>query len=571
MPGFFISNMGTEIELVTPYEETCIKEELTGNQFVVKRNTLVKFLNDKVFIQNDNYIFICEGVLLNKTELLTEYQASDMASLIFEMRTREGEMFFSKFRGSFSGALYEKNTDEWLIWTNHFGDNAVFYYQSNGKYDIGSQVNYLLDSLKLSGISITFDEMSAYHMLTYGFMGDNRTYANEVKRLLPGHYIKIAGSTFSVKKYWEAKHNAIDVSGMGYEDIIERVDELFRKAITREYEKDCEYGYKHIAELSGGLDSRMSAWVANSLGYSDILTVTFSQSNYLDEIIAKEIAAELKTEHMIRTLDDATFLFDIDTIIKMNYGLALYSSISCSKRLFEALNMKRYGLIHTGQIGDVILGSFVKSEKELKDSSLDGLYSRRLIGRIENACSPHHYSNKELYLLNVRGLLGATTSHLVLRNFTEVSSPFLDLDFFEFCYSIPISYRLKHRIYKDWIRKKYPRAAEFIWEKEGVPVTASSTRALIHKIIKKWPDGVRMILGVPIDFQAKGKTMNPLSFWWKTNEALREFMQEYFDNNFDNPQFSPELKEDIKQLFDQGTVLEKTQALTVLSATRYYF
>ncbi|PEN17505.1 asparagine synthase, partial [Bacillus wiedmannii] len=74
------------------------------------------------------------------------------------------------------------------------------------------------------------------------------------------------------------------------EAIIEEMDSLFREAIRLQFEKDREYGYKHIASLSGGLDSRMVNFVAHDLGYKDILNYTFSQSNYLDEKIAKDIA-----------------------------------------------------------------------------------------------------------------------------------------------------------------------------------------------------------------------------------------------------------------------------------------
>ena len=98
------------------------------------------------------------------------------------------------------------------------------------------------------------------------------------------------------------------------DQIIEMLDIKFREAIRLQFEKDREYSYKHLVTLSGGLDSRMTSWVAHQMGYVDQLNLTFSQSDYLDETIAKKIAADLKHEWIFKALDNGTFLKDIDEI-----------------------------------------------------------------------------------------------------------------------------------------------------------------------------------------------------------------------------------------------------------------
>lgn len=44
---------------------------------------------------------------------------------------------------------------------------------------------------------------------------------------------------------------------MTAEDAVELIDRYFRQAVKREFDKDKEYGYEHLVDLSGGLDSRM--------------------------------------------------------------------------------------------------------------------------------------------------------------------------------------------------------------------------------------------------------------------------------------------------------------------------
>src|SRR5690606_29863601 len=124
---------------------------------------------------------------------------------------------------------------------------------------------------------------------------------NEIKRLMVGYYIKIKNNTLIHEKYYTLRNEPIEISE---KEAIDEIDKRFRDAVELAFEKDKEYGYKHIATLSGGLDSRMTVWVAHELGYSNQLNLTFSQSNYLDETIAKEIAIELKHEWLFKALDN---------------------------------------------------------------------------------------------------------------------------------------------------------------------------------------------------------------------------------------------------------------------------
>jgi HAD superfamily phosphatase (TIGR01668 family) len=84
-------------------------------------------------------------------------------------------------------------------------------------------------------------------------------------------------------------NDVYDLSDFKENELIDMLDNRFRKAIQLEYNKDLEYGYKHICELSGGLDSRMSLWIATELGFSDITAITYCKSGYLDQQIAEQI------------------------------------------------------------------------------------------------------------------------------------------------------------------------------------------------------------------------------------------------------------------------------------------
>lgn len=56
------------------------------------------------------------------------------------------------------------------------------------------------------------------------------------------------------------------------------------------------------------------------------------------------------------------------------------------------------------------------------------------------------------------------------------------LDFLEFALPIPYELRKNHYIYKKWILKKYPDAAEFEWEKIKVKINAPSIKIKGHEL-----------------------------------------------------------------------------------------
>ncbi|MCI8407943.1 MAG: hypothetical protein HFJ09_01555 [Lachnospiraceae bacterium] len=574
MPGFLINNYEKEVVLKDPDVNSYVMDKCQYKSWIVQRNTLDKFFLDKTLYQNEEYIVLLEGVLLNKMDLFQKYHSEDVASLAISMYHQIGVKFFKEFRGSFSGAFYSKKKDEWLIFTNHYGDNAVYYYFQQDKFIIGSQLNYIADGLKKNEICYTLNEHAVHTMLTYGYMPDDRTYLNEVKRLYPGHYIRISKGNLELCQYFKISQNVYDLKHASKDEIIDGLDQRFREAIRLEYEKDLEYGYRHFANLSGGLDSRMNLWVAQDMGYSDILCVTFGQSNCMDEKVAKEIAEELGLEILVWPLDSAKHLFRIDDYIAMNKGAAHYSGIGAQIEILQTINTNIFGLMHSGQIGDVVIGTFISNVNEMKDMTIGGTYSEKLITKEEVDGTALKFENREQYLMFTRAFMGCLSSHFFIRNYTEVASPFLNVDLFEYCMSIPLELRINHYIYKKWILSKYPKAADFIWEKIGQKITEKPIKSYLPKVklAIKYPKLVLRKLGFHVQLNFKlTEGMNPFDLWWKKNNAFRNLYDNYFDQSINNPIFSDEIKEQLTKLYNEGSALEKAQVITALGTVNFFF
>ena len=168
----------------------------------------------------------------------------------------------------------------------------------------------------------------------------------------------------------------------------------------------------------------------------------------------------------------------------------------------------------------------------------------------------------------VRGLNGILIGNTVKQQYTEVASPFLNLDFLQFCLSIPLEKRAYHGIYKKWILAKYPEAAKFKWEAIDAKISDKSIRYRgkvipVRALPKFIIEGVFYKLGMPINGINSKNNMNPYKYWLKTNQSLKQHFDKYFNDYLDVIR-DTELKKDSEKLYKTGNAVSKMQVLSLL-------
>ena len=583
MPGFILHVGDDKLSFPKETREKLVINKIEGQGFVLERRVVNKFMNDRLFVDNRNYIIVVEGVILNNHDLMDSYKAPFWEDCVIKMYEAEGDSFFNAFRGSFSGVLFDKKEDKWIIYTGHTGEKQVFFAKTPDGFLFGSEMRFMVNVCKQNGLPISIDKTGAYLSLTHGFCIEDRTLVNEIHKLIAGHYIRLMSGRLDVIKYHRFSNEPNYT--ITKEIAIENIDRLFRQAIRRQFEKDKEYGYRHLACLSGGLDSRMTVWVAHVMGYVDQTNIDFSQSGYLDFTVSQQIAIDLHHDYFFHPLDGGDFIPRYKFNPEITYGSGFLMGHGYSMEQF--INYDSFGLMHTGQIGDSIIGTFFKKNEYNTDIKLgQGAYSQILLDRLNNYRFVDQYENEEIFCLYTRAFTGANQGLLTFQENTESCSPFTDVDFLEYCYSIPLELRYSHKIYIDWILERYPDASKYVWEKTG---------RVIHPVINR-PPKYMYVLGfkVPhfsnpafseylkgfilrrLGLRKKGElsktvrmkasqSMNPVDYWFDTNPNLRSFINQLWD---DNKSVIPymELKNDMKLLMDEDAVFDKLQCCNELSA-----
>ncbi len=561
-------NIGFRPKPVNPFYKNYIHKQINSNNFKAELFSPKKFEKDKVLFENTEFVVISEGIILNLQELLNEFQHNSVSSLLIHLYSELGESFIQKFKGDFSGLIYEKRSGKIFVYGNQTGSKRIFYYNDNNNLIVSSdlaEISHLMHEMQISkSLNIT----ASYLLLTCGFMLEEHTLVNEVKRLMPGCYLT-ADKNFSIstKEFFHLRN--ISKTNDSVKQIIQNMDDLFAKAIKRQFEKDKDAGYNHTVTLSGGLDSRMVALFAHELGYTNQHNFTFSQENYLDEKIARKIAADYNHQFEFLSLGKGDYLKQIDEAVYLNDGLVLYSGAAHVLHAVKHIDLSNYGIIHTGLIGDAVIGSFLSAPEIVKPATLDGMYATRLAQKIEHELKSitGKYESEELYKFYSRAFLAAMNGNYTFDLVSHAVSPFLDVDFLSYCYSIPENLKYKQKIYLQWIAEKHRDFGLYAWEKTGVPPLKSDNfrKYLDHRFYQ------RMMLKLTDRLSSKMKSgMNPFDYWMADNEELRKYIMQYFVDNIEVLNDNNELKNDCILQFEQGNAGEKFQVLTLLSAIKLH-
>lgn len=549
--------------------DICYKNILCSNYMINK------FEQDKVFTETEDYILLLDGVILNRKSLMDESKEdcikTGWSDTLLNLYNRNGEQFFKVLRGSFSGALYDKKKDKFIFFVDQLGSKFTYYAKVGDFFCCSEVMGYMYELLRDNGVQYHLSKENAFLLLTYGYMLDDRTLCEEIHKINPGCYIIYENGLITEKQYY-LLDNTTDTS-IDEKQAIEIVDKYFRQAIVREFEKDKEYDYKHLVALSGGLDCRMTSFVAHDCGYERQLNMTFSQTDYWDQTIPMRMARDMCHEWIFKALDNGMWLYDVDDVTKTTGGNVLYYGTAHGNSLLKYLNFETLGLSHSGQIGDVVIGSFISASEKNKPYKLgEKAYSTKYLKYLGNLQLKLDV-NAEIGKFYYRAFHGTNNGLQNVYNYTETLSPFLDLDLLEKALSIPVELRQNHRIYKKWILEKYPQAAKYEWETTGrkinSPVLRIGDREIpVANIPKSINEHIRLFLGKK-ERKNNSSSMNPIAYYIEHNMKLRTFLNNYF--RYADCIEDTGLHQVIIDIKDSGTAMEKIQAVSLLAAIKMYY
>jgi asparagine synthase (glutamine-hydrolysing) len=227
-------------------------------------------------------------------------------------------------------------------------------------------------------------------------------------------------------------------------------------------------------------------------------------------------------------------------------------------------------MLHTGMLGDVVIGSYLQTtENPVNFSALSGATSSRFTKELLNHGFKPEYENLEHHKMMLRGLYGMNMGLMSVYAVTDSYSPFYDIDLFNFCLQLPLKLRAEHKLYTHWITQYYPDAANYIWERTRTKITAKSLRIGSKSMPLQtwlWKLVEKIRFGQPT---RNPRYMTPLDYWFATQTDVASQLNNYFNQYLDLID-EAEMRYHIKELYTNGNGKEKVQALSVIAAAKRY-
>lgn len=521
-------------------------------------------VSDSFFYENEKYVIVNIGVLYTQyAEFDKDTKKQQIFNYICNLYEKYGKGFPKELRGAFCGILYSKAEHELIVYTDHVTNRRAFWYYDKNIFLASSDLVVLSEKMCKSGIKPKLFEPAAYMMCSYGCMLYDATLIENAKKLLPGSvlYTSDKNSSPMIDAYYDL--NQIEESNMSIDKSMEMMEDTFSNAIRNEFNRDLASQTKHLITLSGGLDSRAVRLVAHDMGYDNVWNITMSQTRYQDELIAEKISSDMADDYTFIALDNGMFLLNgIKNTLKNNGATIIYQGNAHMDKLMDSINFESVGLLHTGMIGDAVMGgSFVRNSNNNTPYMESGVYSKKVVEYLTEYFESikNNYKNNEMFLMYNRGINGAFNGLYSTQRKIEAVSPFIDPDVLELNLKVPRDYRKDSKLYIMWMEKYHPNMLKYVWEK-------TSCKPNANKMIIEF---IRVIKGINRRINISNKlSMNPYDYWYKSNITFKNGIDKEVKNAIELLDSYPNILNNCKSILMNGNVSEKMQFISLAYAMK---
>jgi len=269
--------------------------------------------------ENERYCIIFNGEIFNYRKLKQELTAKGIpffsqsdTEVLLKLYILEKEKCLNKLNGFFAFCIYDKQEQSFFIARDRYGIKPLLYLFDENKFLFASEMKSIIHY----GIEKEIDYTSLFTYLQLNYIPAPNTIFKKVKKLLPGHYLKIVNGQLSIDNYYTIPYNSQILnhkSQISYEDAKETFKNLLEASVQRRLISDVPLG----AFLSGGIDSSVITGLA-SKHKPDLHTfsIGFKDEQFFDETeYARLVAKHFKTEHMVFSLTNNDLYEHVHSIL----------------------------------------------------------------------------------------------------------------------------------------------------------------------------------------------------------------------------------------------------------------
>ena len=537
-----------------------------------KINFDIRFENqffDNLYFKSQKFEFAIEGVVINQKQLIDKFAVSDPEELYSTLIQKYGIRFLNELEGEYCGAYQDFETQKLFIFMNFTATRKLFYYSKNEILLADVNLECLKNKMNSTGIPVEPDIDSAYSILVCDNLLENNSPVKDVKRLMDREYLETNLQTSKTELKSFFNYDEIERFSGNKEQALNLIQEAFVEGVKLEYGKDTELGKGHFALLSGGLDSRLALICAIKEGFQPHQTMCFSQKGYWDEIIARKISKKYNFPFTFIPLNGAEYLTDIDKVVDISDGLLRFTGGVHTNYSYKFIDRKNTGIIHSGQLGDGVLGGFNRAPYKQPPGKAKIVVSDFYWDKFSSFFDKtiQGMDSEELFYLRNIGYNRAVMGSFIAEDFgTYQCSPFMTSFYLKLVLSFSEEWKYNQKLYLEWMNKFYPEATKFIWERTLMRPDKYWKTVIGDKVVKT----AYIALTAKLGLMKEKSVMANYEYYYKRSPEMISFFDNYFKANLELIE-NTELKSDLAKLYQAGGLDEKVRVLTVIAYAKRFF
>ena len=399
--------------------------------------------------------------------------------------------FIKHIRGMFSFAIWDEKNQLLIAARDRFGEKPFFYaYTKEGHLIFASEIKSILAS---GLIEPEIKPESLVHYLQHLYVHPHHTIYKNIFNLPPAHYLIFQNGNTTINRYWDLPCQQLKIS---FDDAKSECRRLLKKSVEEQMIADVPVG----SFLSGGLDSSTITALASQSTNHQLTTISFSFGKNNSELpFSRQISKKYNTHNIELHQDDYEIAGWFEKMVGI-YDEPFADSSCIPTYLVSKMASEKLKVVLTGDGGDELMAGYTFWYRPLyllqNEMSIHG----RLKNTVKKIRHPHYRKNRisEIHLEQNCFFNKQTLKHLLIKkntysfdkfldqpyntvdaamrmdlldympgdilvktdraamaNSLELRAPFLDVDFAEFCISLPEDFKISLDTDKILLRESF--------------------------------------------------------------------------------------------------------------------
>src|SRR5581483_4819057 len=255
----------------------------------------------------------------------------------------------ARLRGMFAFAIWDKNSRTLFAARDRLGKKPFYYYWDGRLFAFASEIKALFEH---PAISPVFEESLLSEYLHFGYTSSDQTLFSGIRKLMPGHYLRLTAAGLAIERYWEIPSSGAPGS-RDDESWIRECRERLEETVRLRLMSDVPLGMF----LSGGVDSSAIAAIMKRLTDGPVKTfaVGYRESAFSELSYARHVADSIGTQHEETVIGMEDFFNALPRLIWHEDEPITWPS-SVSLYFVSKLAARHVKVVLTGEGSDELLG-----------------------------------------------------------------------------------------------------------------------------------------------------------------------------------------------------------------------